>query len=129
MLSGDELRHFYHDYIACLNEQAWDRLALYVSEVVSHNDKQLGLNGYREMLINDFRTIPDLRFTVEILTVEYPYIAARLRFNCTPRDGFLGLDFGGRSVSFCENVFYEISSSKIVNVHSMIDKSAIEAQL
>lgn len=129
MLSNDELRAFYHSYITCLNDRNWDGLARFVSDFVTHNDEPLGLDGYRQMLANDYRTIPDLLFKVELLTTDHPYIAARLRFDCSPRDGFLGLEFGGRRVSFCENVFYEISSGLISSVHSIIDKSAIEAQL
>lgn len=129
MLSNDDLRSFYRDYIACLNNQNWDDLALYVSDCVTHNNKLLGLDGYREMLVNDYRAIPDLHFKIELLAVELPYIAARLRFNCSPQDGFLGLNYSGKSVSFCENVFYEISSGQITSVYSIIDKAAIEAQL
>lgn len=129
MRSRDELRTFYHSYIDCLNGQNWSGLARFVSEIVTHNGRFLGIDGYREMLENDYRRIPDLRFEVEVLATEPPYIAARLRFNCSPQDGFLGLDFNGRSVSFCEHVFYEISGGQITSVHSIIDKAAIESQL
>ncbi|TIP78909.1 MAG: ester cyclase, partial [Mesorhizobium sp.] len=35
----------------------------------------------------------------------------------------------GRRVSFAENVIYEVRDKKIVQVWSVIDKAAIEAQL
>ena len=50
-------------------------------------------------------------------------------FNCTPRERFLNLNVGGRTVSFAENVFYEFLDERIVQVWSVIDKAAIEAQL
>jgi predicted ester cyclase len=70
-----------------------------------------------------------LRFDIELLVVEPPMVASRLRFDCSPRNVFLGLDIGGRRIRFTENVFYEFRAGKIINVWSVIDKSAIEAQL
>jgi predicted ester cyclase len=56
-------------------------------------------------------------------------VASRLRFDCTPRGKFLGLDVNGRKVSFTENLFYAFRGEKIAQVWSIIDKAAIEAQL
>ena len=39
------------------------------------------------------------------------------------------MSINGRTVSFAENVFYEFNGSKIASVWSVIDKTAIEAQL
>jgi len=58
-----------------------------------------------------------------------PYVASRLAFACSPKGKFLGLDVNGKKVSFTENVFYEFRAKKIVQVWSVIDKAAIEAQL
>jgi predicted ester cyclase len=58
-----------------------------------------------------------------------PYIASRLGFDCTPKGTFLGLYINGKRISFTENVIYEFRSEKIVEVWSVIDKAAIEAQL
>ncbi len=96
---------------------------------MTRNGHLLGLAGYREMLEQDFATIPDLYFTIELLVVEPPRIAARLAFDCTPQGTFLGLAVDGRRVRFAENVFYTFRDGKIVSVQSVIDKSAIEAQL
>lgn len=52
---------------------------------VQHNGRNLGLTGYRGMLINDFDQIPDLFFKIGILTCEPPFVAARLEFDCLPR--------------------------------------------
>jgi len=124
-----ELAKIYRNYIACLNRQDWATLGQFVHDDVVHNVRPLGLSGYRAMLEQDFRDIPDLRFNIALLTSEPPHIAARLTFDCTPAGTFLGLAVDGKRVSFCENVFYEFRNGKIRQVWSVIDKAAIEAQL
>jgi predicted ester cyclase len=119
----------YRDYIACLNKQEWPNLENFVHDEVRYNSHQIGLAGYREMLERDFREIPDLFFSVELLISDPPHIASRLMFDCKPRGKFLGLDVNGKRVSFTENVFYEFLGEKIWKVWSVIDKAAIEAQL
>ncbi|WP_063684227.1 ester cyclase [Bradyrhizobium stylosanthis] len=128
-MTGDDLANLYRAYIACLNRQDWPALGQFVHHDVAHNARPLGLAGYRTMLEQDFREIPDLRFNIELLISESPRIAARLKFDCTPVGTFLGLAVNGRRVSFCENVFYEFREGKIRQVWSVIDKAAIEAQL
>jgi predicted ester cyclase len=96
---------------------------------VIHNGRRVGLSGYLEMLQGDFDEIPGLYFNIEMLISDPPYIASRLAFDCTPKGTFLGLHVGGKRVSFTENVIYEFRSEKIVQVWSVIDKAAIEAQL
>ena len=119
----------YRAYIDCLNKQDWALLGRYVDDQVEHNGRLLKLSGYRDMLVKDFEDIPDLRFNIQLLVCEPPRVAARLAFNCSPRGTFLGMKINGRTVSFTENVFYEFKESKIASVWSVIDKSAIEAQL
>ncbi|WP_287124266.1 ester cyclase [Chromohalobacter sp.] len=128
-MTKSELSNVYRDYITCLNRQDWPSLARFVHEDVKHNGEQLGVSGYRRMLERDFAEIPDLSFNVELLVSDPPCIASRLCFNCTPKGKFLGLGVYGRKVSFVENVFYEFRDEKIVQVWSVIDKAAIEAQL
>jgi predicted ester cyclase len=124
-----DLAGVYRDYIACLNRQDWAELERFVDDRVCRNGGQLGLSGYRGMLEKDFDEIPDLRFRIELLISGAPYIASRLAFDCSPKGKFLGLDINGKRVSFTENVFYEFREGKILNVWSVIDKAAIEAQL
>jgi predicted ester cyclase len=128
-MTGTDLRIIYQDYIACLNRQDWPQLGRFVHDDVRHNDRPLGLSGYREMLERDFREIPDLRFEIELLICDPPHVASRLAFDCTPKGSFLGLDVNGRRVSFAENVFYEFRDERILRVWSVVDKPAIEAQL
>jgi predicted ester cyclase len=94
-----DLPAIYRAYIACLNQQDWPNL---------------GLSGYRQMLERDFRDIPDLRFNIELLIADPPFVASRLAFDCSPGGKFLGLAVNGRRVSFTENVFYEFREGKIV---------------
>lgn len=119
----------YRDYIGCLNLRDWDRLGDFVHPAVRHNDRPLGLPGYRAMLEADVRAIPDLSFEIGMLIAEPPRIAARLLFTCTPSGVFLGVPVNGRTVTFAENVLYTYLDGRIAEVWSVIDKVAIEAQL
>ena len=123
------LSDVYRDYIACLNKQDWSNLERFVHDEVHYNGRQIGISGYREMLERDFYEIPDLHFDIQLLISDPPYIASRLRFDCTPKGKFLGLHVNGKRISFTENVFYEFRQEKIGQVWSVIDKAAIEAQL
>ena len=124
-----DLSDLYRGYIACLNRQNWSKLKQFVHDDVHYNGQRIGLPGYREMLERDFQEIPDLCFTIQLLMSDPPYIASRLGFDCTPKGKFLDLPVNGRRVSFAENVFYEFREEKIVQVWSVIDKAAIEAQI
>ncbi|AQQ24172.1 ester cyclase [Burkholderia orbicola] len=128
-MTDTDLATRYRAYIDCLNRQDWTALGEYVSDDVIHNDRPLGLAGYRAMLEQDFRDIPDLRFDIRLLVCEPPRVACRLRFACSPKGTFMGLAVDGRKVTFAENVFYEFHEGKIRQVWSVIDKVAIEKQL
>jgi predicted ester cyclase len=119
----------YRAYIDCLNRQSWAELGRFVEDNVQHNGRLLKLAGYRGMLVKDFADIPDLQFEIELIVCEPPRLAARLSFDCSPKGEFLGLHVNGRRVSFTENVFYEFAGSKISCVWSVVDKTAIEAQV
>ena len=124
-----DLTDVYRGYIACLNKQDWPNLGRFVDDDVVHNGQQIGISGYREMLEKDFHEIPDLYFDIQLLVSDPPYLASRLKFDCTPKGKFLGLPVNGKKVRFTENVFYEFRREKIGQVWSVIDKAAIEAQL
>jgi predicted ester cyclase len=128
-VTSAELSEIYRSYVACLNAQDWPRLGDFVDTSVSHNGRQFGLAGYRAMLEQDFRDIPDLYFKIELLVSDPPHVASRLAFDCSPKGRFLGLPVDGRRVAFAENVFYAFRQARIVRVWSVIDKAAIEAQL
>ena len=125
----EDLASVYRRYIACLNDRELDRLGDFVDDEVQYNGRPVGLAGYREMLEGNYREIPDLSFSVQMVVANGASVAARLNFDCTPSGRFLGLDIGGRRVSFSENVFYEYAGGRIRRVWSVVDKAAIEAQL
>lgn len=124
-----DLPTLYRGYIACLNGQNWAQLGEFVHEEVHYNDRRIGLSGYRQMLENDYRQIPDLQFRIQLLVADSDLVASRLEFDCTPGGIFLGLPVNGRKVRFTENVFYRFKDGNIEQVWSVIDKAAIEAQL
>jgi predicted ester cyclase len=128
-MTKDDLSNIYRDYIACLNKQDWSNLVQFVHEEVQYNDERIGLSGYREMLEEDFRAIPDLYFGIHLLVSEPPRIASRLSFDCTPKGTLFGIPVYGKRVVFSENVFYEFRDERIEKVWSVIDKVAIESQL
>ncbi|WP_373321125.1 ester cyclase [Paraburkholderia flagellata] len=69
----------YRRYIDVLNRRDWDCLGDFVALDVVHNDRPFGLAGYRAILEQDVREIPDVRFEIELLTAEPPVeVAARM---------------------------------------------------
>ena len=124
-----DLSQAYRGYIACLNAQDWDNLGQFLRDDVRYNGEIVGVSGYRAMLEADFRAIPDLVFTIDLLVTEPPHVAARLKFDCTPVGELFGLPVNGKRVQFSENVFYEFAAGRIQAVWSIIDKAAIAAQL
>ena len=56
-------------------------------------------------------------------------VIGKRKLRCAPRGMFLALPVNGRRVIFAENVFYQFRDGRIVEVWSVIDKAAIEAQL
>lgn len=128
-MADDEITDCYRGYIACLNSQNWPELGRFVHTEVHYNGAFIGLDGYRRMLEEDFRAIPDLHFYVGLLVAEPPHVAAQLRFDCTPIAELFGFAVNGKRVAFTENVFYEFGEGKIKNVWSVIDKAAVGDQL
>ena len=128
-MDKNALAAVYRDYLDCLNRQDWPRLGTFVDDAAVHNGRRFGVAGYRTMLERDFAEIPDLHFNIALLVIDPPYVSARLTFDCTPVGTFLGLAVNGRRVEFTENVIYEFRDGKIVEVWSVVDKAAIEAQL
>lgn len=111
-MDRDDLAALYRGYIACLNRRDWMNLGQFVHRDVSHNGRSFGLDGYRVMLENDVQQIPDLRFDVQVLVANPPWIATRLWFDVTPKGEFLGPTVNGRKVSFAENVFLPLRCGK-----------------
>ncbi|UJX46353.1 ester cyclase [Xanthobacter sp. YC-JY1] len=81
------------------------------------------------MLERNVQDISDPRFETDLVVVQPPQIGSHLKFDCRPTRPFLDLPINGRRVIFSENVFYRFDRSRIVQVWSVVDKAAIEAQL
>ncbi len=128
-MDANELRTHYKNYIKCLNERQFSKLGDYVADNVTYNNQRYTVDDYRNMLIGDTTSIPDLFFDIGLLVVENDYVAARLDFSCTPQQAFLGFRPNGKLISFSENVFYNFTNGRITEVWSLIDRYAIEKQL
>ena len=128
-MTRDEIALAYRAYIACLNRQDWDALDRHVAEDVEYNGSTIGLGGYRDMLVEDFRAIPDLSFHVVALACDPPLVASRLSFDCTPVGRLFGLPVDGARVRFDENVFYEYRGGRVGRVWSVIDKAGVAVQI
>lgn len=123
------MRELYRAYLACLNERRFDDLGGFVHDELTDNGAPLTLDDYRALLVGDVTTIPDLVFTVDRLVVEGDEVAARLRFDCSPRGEFRGPAADGRRVTFAGHVFYRFAGGRIAEVWSLIDVEAVRAQL
>lgn len=121
----NDLVEAYHAYLACLNARDWDSLGSHVDDRVVHNQRPLGLAGYRAMLENDVRQIPDLVFRIELLVADDELLSCRLNFDCTPVGEFLGVPVNGRRVRFNEHVIYRYSAGRIVEVWSLLDQPTL----
>ena len=128
-MSTKTLADVYRRYLQCLNERRWDELGQFVAEDAVHNERPLGLRGYREMLEADVAAIPDLQFVAEFIVAQDDVVSSRLNFHCRPERTFLGFEPAGLPISFSEHVFYRFRGSKIIQVWSLIDTQAIADQV
>ena len=126
---SEQLENIYRDYIAALNAGRFDDLDRFVHGRLTYNGEEWTLEQYQALLADDVRKIPDLHYEIQLLVVNADQVACRLWFDCTPRQVFLGMDAGGRRVSFAEHVFYRFRANRIENVWSLIDTDGIRRQL
>lgn len=124
-----DLSSVYRRYIDCLNGRDLDRLTDFVHPDVDYNGRRIGLAGYRAMLEDNYRDVPDLRFNIQLLVADASSVASRLNFDCRPVGRFLGLAVDGRRVLFSEHALYQFEDTHIRTVWSLIDKSALAEQL
>jgi predicted ester cyclase len=126
---GGQLEQVYRDYIAVLNDRRLDDLDRFVHDRLTYNGEQWTRERYRTLLDDGVRTIPDLHYDIQLLVAGADHVACRIWFDCTPRQEFLGIDVGGRRVSFAEHVFYRFRADRIEEVWSLIDTDGIRRQL
>ncbi len=81
------------------------------------------------MIASDITAIPDLIFNARIVVASGDQVAYRFVFDCAPHHKALGVSPNGEHICFAEHVFYHFRDGRIAAVSSLIDRSAIEAQL
>jgi predicted ester cyclase len=123
------LEQVYRDYLAVLDARRLDELDRFVHDRLTYNGQAWSREDYRSRLAEDVRTIPDLRYDVELLVPGADHVACRIRFLCTPQGDFRGLPTKGRRLSFVEHVFYRFRAARIEEVWSVIDTDAVRRQL
>jgi predicted ester cyclase len=128
MIDGD-LETRYRAYLDALNERRLDDLVLYVQDELSYNGEIMTRRQYQDLIAADITAIPDLIFDAHIVVTSGDNVACRLVFDCTPQHEFLGFSPNGERLVFAEHVFYHFLGGRIAAVSSLIDRSAIEAQL
>ena len=128
-MSAIDLKQHYSNYITTLNERRFDDLGIFVSDELVYNDATMTAGQYRELLEDDVRRIPDLFFDVQQCIVDDGYVACRIRFDCSPRESFRGLEPTGSRVVFDEHVFYRFQEDRIAQVWSLLDVAALERHL
>jgi predicted ester cyclase len=128
-MTNADLETRYRGYLDALNERRLDDLVLYVQDELSYNGEIMTRRQYRDLIAADITAIPDLIFDAHIVVASGDNVACRLVFDCTPQHEFLGFSPNGERLVFAEHVFYHFRGGRIAAVSSLIDRSAIEAQL
>jgi predicted ester cyclase len=128
-MTNTDLETRYRAYLDALNERRLGDLVLYVQDELSYNGEMMTRRQYRDLIAADITAIPDLIFDAHIVVASGDNVACRLVFDCTPQHEFLGFSPNGERLVFAEHVFYHFRGGRIAAVSSLIDRSAIEAQL
>ena len=87
-MTPPELASIYRAYIACLNARTGlssDVSCMTRSGITATVSAWPAIDRCWK---NDYATIPDLHFEIELLVSEPPHVASRLRFNCSPAGRF-----------------------------------------
>ena len=128
-MTNADLESRYRAYLDALNERRLDDLAHHVQDELSYNGETMTRRQYQDLIAADITAIPDLFFDAQIIVASGDQVACRLIFDCTPQREFLGFSPNGERLCFAEHVFYHFRDGRIAAVSSLIDFSAIEAQL
>ena len=128
-MSGISLTDLYRAYIDCLNRQDWDELGRYVDNGVVHNGRRLGLSGYRDMLVKDFEDIPDLHFKIQNPDLRTATYCGPPCVQVLPEGKISRHQHQWADGLVCGECLLPVTDGVISSVWSVIDKSAIEAQL
>jgi predicted ester cyclase len=127
-LSG-HLEQIYRAYLDVLNGRRLNDLDRFVHDQVVYNDRSITRQQYAQMITEDVRKIPNLRFAIDLCVTDDDVVACRLWFDCTPEHGFAGVTPTGQRVTFAEHVFYRFRDGRIEQVWSLVDANAVRDQM
>lgn len=120
-MTPPDLSVLYRDFITCLNEQSWLILDQFVAEEVIYNGKTLTLSGYRQMLEQLHRELPNLHLEIEMLVASPPLISARLKFDGSLQVSVPGMPTTGLKIAISENAYYKFRAEKICEIWSTVE--------
>lgn len=125
--STKSLSAIYRRYIEAILRHDLTALDEFVDENVVHNQRPLGLNGYKQ-LIEDNIIKPDCGIEIVRLVADDSHVASNLLFT-VPKGttDFLGLKVDGQEFTVNECVIYDFSDGKIVNVISCHDSETVKS--
>jgi len=122
-----DLRQIYQTYIRAILSHDISSMDEFVLEDVVHNGKQLGLHGYKELLLQNIIE-NDIHIEIKRLVADDSHVAAVLIFTTGPSTkGLVGIDFDGHPFSYAENVIYDFKDGKIAEVHSLFDIDTVRS--
>jgi len=126
----NELRDFYHNYVAAANSRDFDAISKMVNENVIINGKPQNRDG----VIAGFKAlvgaVPDMTWKIEDLVINGNQIAARLLDTGTPRETtFFGSNPKGLVVEFSEFGSYKVLDGSFVEMWYLIDVAGISQQI
>ncbi|KAE9407275.1 SnoaL-domain-containing protein [Gymnopus androsaceus JB14] len=128
-MDSSALEAHYRRYISYLNDRKTHDLGDFAHEQLTYNGKSMTRVDYQNYIAESIASIPDLYFDVQHLLVSDNQVASRIKFDCTPVKEFRGYSPNGKKISFVEHVFYRFQDGKIREVWSLLDDSAIAAQM
>lgn len=130
--SSIDLRQFYEDYIACINEKRIQQdLHQFCKGTVVWNGAEMALKNYGQLMENAFDAIDGLQFVPRTVLIDEAkqQIAVRIEFAGLPVKPFGGAMPNGRRVHFAEHAIYWLEQGKISHVLTIVDWEDFKSQL
>lgn len=126
-MAAFDLETIYRAYIKDISNGKLENMSLYVGDHVVHNNIELGLTGYVQLLKDN---IVSTQVSIEIkrLIADQTGVAAILVFTTkASTKSLVGIELDDVPFSFEENVVYDFEDGKIVKVHSLYDVDAVRS--
>lgn len=127
--SAKPLAVIYQRYIETILKHDLDALYEFVDEHVVHNQRRLGLNGYKQLIQNNIIE-PNCGIEIVRLVADDSHVASNLLFTIPKgTTDFLGLKVDGQEFTVNECVIYDFKDAKIVNVISCHDSDKVKSHV